>query len=844
MTLTPSTRLGPYEILSPIGAGGMGEVYKARDTRLDRDVAVKVIHPHLAADPQRFARFEQEARAAARLDHPNILVVHDIGTHDGSPYLVTELLEGESLRAKLGGPLPPRTAVDYLVQAARGLAAAHAHGIVHRDVKPENLFVTKDGRIKLLDFGIAKLRPSAAPDTESPTEAATQPGLVVGTVAYMAPEQIRGEPVDARADVFSLGIVFHEMLAGRHPFARETGAETMTAILREEPADLASTAPPIPLVLEKIVCHCLEKDPSVRMQSARDVVFALETLSDLARAEPAGRPTPVATGWFRRHWAVLAGSVLVVAILAIVAVFAPRLLRPIPTAPIVGGTPSVLALPCKVFGAPEVAFLTDAVPQTMSTLLAQVEGLDTKAPPTSLEVEKVKGDLARLAELYRVSSFIVTSITTAPGRYALNVQLIDATTRKVRWGQQYAGPRDDYNDLARQAAEGIRLAVRPAASRVPAVTVSSEAELAFREGTFFSNRYNNRHDQSDFDLALAAFQRAFALAPGLADAAGEIAMLYVYRFESGTMPARETTPAVERWASRALAISSCSVSGLEASSAVELQRPVQSTRRIVEYGLKAASCGPAAGRAHFALAYGADVGGLTSVAIAAYLEAHRLDPLYAYAPYNAATWLSELGRPDEALRLVDVVLTTEPDMVLALVQRIVTLIDLGRLAEAEASLKPLEARAEKDPQVGMMTPFVRCVLSLAAGDRRAADAALTRVFTLIRGEQGTGLLLSFATGYVVPYLARRGRVAEAVHILERGAAVGAVIPYEFLMRNRDLASARGDPRLAGILARSKLQFDETRRTFEQARARGELPTYLHKPLDGLAQFLKENKDRH
>src|SRR5512143_185326 len=196
-----ATRLGPYEVVAPLGAGGMGEVYRARDTRLGRDVALKVVHPGLASDPDRLSRFEKEARAAAQLDHPHILVVHDVGTHGRSPFIVSELLQGESLREKLGAPLPPKKAVDYAVQIAYGLAAAHEKGIVHRDIKPENVFVTKDGHVKILDFGIAKLLPSfeaSGVDTETPTENATQPGTALGTVAYMSPEQIRGRPLDAR----------------------------------------------------------------------------------------------------------------------------------------------------------------------------------------------------------------------------------------------------------------------------------------------------------------------------------------------------------------------------------------------------------------------------------------------------------------------------------------------------------------------------------------------------------------------------------------------------------------------------------------------------------------------
>src|SRR5712692_2591655 len=219
MSLIPGVRLGPYEVLAPLGAGGMGEVWKARDARLGREVAIKVLPPSYSRDPDRLRRFEQEAKAAGLLNHPNITAVHDIGMHEGAPYIVTELLEGETLRERLAaGPLPQRKALDFAGQIAQGLAAAHEKGIVHRDLKPENLFVTKDGRVKILDFGLAKLeRPDSegAGQTNMPTEAAgTEPGVLLGTLGYMSPEQVRGRPADPRSDIFAFGAILYEMLSG------------------------------------------------------------------------------------------------------------------------------------------------------------------------------------------------------------------------------------------------------------------------------------------------------------------------------------------------------------------------------------------------------------------------------------------------------------------------------------------------------------------------------------------------------------------------------------------------------------------------------------------------------
>ena len=299
MSLSLGTRLGPYEIVALLGQGGMGEVYRARDPRLARDVAIKVLRSAVTLDPDRRHRFEQEARAAGGLNHPNIVAVFDIGSEAGAMYVVQELLEGETLRERLRtGPLPLRKALDYAVQAARGLAAAHAKGIIHRDLKPENLFLTKDGRLKILDFGLAKLtvaRSASEEATSAPTEVmGTEPGMVVGTIGYMSPEQVRGQAVDHRSDLFSLGAILFEMLSGHRAFQGASPADTMSAILNEEPADVSSFNPKLPAGLERIIRHALEKNPEERFHSAQDFAFDLESLSSPSSGAPAARPTAVA----------------------------------------------------------------------------------------------------------------------------------------------------------------------------------------------------------------------------------------------------------------------------------------------------------------------------------------------------------------------------------------------------------------------------------------------------------------------------------------------------------------------------------------------------------------------
>ncbi len=266
----------------------MGEVYRVRDARLKREVAVKVLPASFSQDADRLRRFEQEAQAAGGLNHPNITAVYDIGTHDGAPYIVTELLEGETLRSRLSaGALSVRKATDYAIQVAKGLAAAHERGIVHRDLKPENLFLTKDGRVKILDFGLAKLKPEKEEgQTDLQTISATEPGVVLGTMGYMSPEQVRGKPTDRRSDIFAFGAILYEMLSGQRAFRGDTAADTITAILSKEPPDLTQTNKEIHPGLERIVRHCLEKNPEERFDSARDVAFDLEALSEVS-ATPA-----------------------------------------------------------------------------------------------------------------------------------------------------------------------------------------------------------------------------------------------------------------------------------------------------------------------------------------------------------------------------------------------------------------------------------------------------------------------------------------------------------------------------------------------------------------------------
>ena len=321
--LTPGTKLGDYEVKSMIGSGGMGEVYRAHDSRLGRDVAIKVLPSFLSTDSERLRRFDQEARAAAALNHPNILAVFQLGTHEGAPYLVSELLEGETLRAQLKrGRLGVRKSTDYAIQTACGLAAAHEKGIVHRDLKPENLFVTRDGRVKILDFGLAKLMQQHRSERSSPVlNRETVPGVVMGTVGYMSPEQVRGLPADHRTDIFSFGVILYEMLSGNRAFQGPTSADTISAILNVEPPSISQVTTNIPPALQRVVHRCLEKSPEQRFHSASDLAFALETLSESSGYKSGAGSgasiasgSPVLTPVKKLKWA-MAASIIVVGLI-------------------------------------------------------------------------------------------------------------------------------------------------------------------------------------------------------------------------------------------------------------------------------------------------------------------------------------------------------------------------------------------------------------------------------------------------------------------------------------------------------------------------------------------------
>jgi serine/threonine protein kinase/tetratricopeptide (TPR) repeat protein len=539
MSLAPGTRLGPYEIVAPLGAGGMGEVYRARDSKLKREVAIKVLPDAFAKDAQARARFEREALAVAALSHPNILSIYDFGSDGGIAYAVMELLEGETLRAKLAaGPPSQKLAMDYALQIAKGLSAAHQKGVVHRDLKPENVFVDKDGHVKILDFGLAKrTAPEAADDvTSAPTGSApTGPGTVMGTLGYMSPEQARGRDVDHRSDIFSFGAMLYELLSGAKAFKRDSAADTMAAILNEEPPALSESGRSIPLALEQIIKHCLEKSAGQRFQSARDVVFALETLSSPLPSTPIPSPNPPRVGWpARRLWLAVAVATLVVSSLLV--------WRAVRTPTAKGGKAArIVVLPFENLGSPEDTYLAAGLTEEVISRLANVQGLSVISRTTAIGYDRKGKTIAQIGADLGVAFVLEGTVQCErqPGRESrvrITPQLIQVADDSHLWADRYDRVLADIFAIQSEVAEsvvsamGVKLLPREKTALKAASTNDMEAYGFYLRGLEFISRSTSKEDQEG---ALRMFQAAVDRDPRFTQALARLARTYagLYHFQ-------------------------------------------------------------------------------------------------------------------------------------------------------------------------------------------------------------------------------------------------------------------------------------------------------------------------
>ena len=483
MPLSPGTKFGCYEILAPLGAGGMGQVYLARDSRLEREVAIKVLFEDLAKDDAARARFEREAKAVAALNHPNILAIHGFGEENGVAYAVMELLEGETLRARLGRGVPAwQSSVEITIAVAEGLAAAHAKSIVHRDLKPENIFLTADGRVKILDFGLATLAQTESLSEETAALTLTQPGMVLGTVAYMSPEQARGMQAGPTSDIFSLGCMLYEMLTGTRAFARATTADTMSAILNEAPARITGTNRQIPQELEQVVWHCLEKTPAARFQSARDLAFSLRSIgSKSSTAAP--------------------GCLDVIESLAVM--------------PFVNAG-----------GNPDTEYLSDGIAESLINILAQVPNLRVVPRSKAFRYKGRDVDPEQAGRELKVSALLTGRVFVRGDTLSVQAELVDVARDCQLWGERFQSKAADIftveEEIARQIADKLRVKlVGQGGERIlQRHTEDTEAYHLYLRGRFhwFKRTGGDLHKAIEYFEGAIEKDPAYALAyAGLAD---------------------------------------------------------------------------------------------------------------------------------------------------------------------------------------------------------------------------------------------------------------------------------------------------------------------------------------
>jgi len=801
--------LSHYTLVEKIGVGGMGEVYRARDTRLRRDVALKVLPAGLMSDRKARQRLRREALALSRISHPNIAVIHDLDADRGVDFLVMEFVPGQTLAAMIGEqPLPDGVVLAIGAQVAAALAEAHRAGVVHRDLKPVNIIVTPAKVAKVLDFGLAIL----LRQDEETTQSQDLSSAFAGTLPYMAPEQLRGEAVDARTDIYAFGAVLYAMTTGRRPFSASTRISLMQSMLEGEPTPPSKHNPRIAPLLEAVIVKCLDRAPDRRYQSVREIEIDLERLrSPSPSAAPPRASSRSARARSRRPKQRVAAS---------------------PTA--TGGRLSIVAMPAKVFGSEADAFLTDAIANSLSTHLAQVDGLEMKVPPSKVDVERVGNDFVKIAAAYRANRCLLSSASIEEGRLVLDVQVVDPRARQVMWSREFEGDRSHYVALVREAADGVRAALRPDSGPPAAAGASatdSEGELLMQRGLYYAHLYGSRRRSGDFDRAIDAFNAALAAGPRSARAAAEIAALHLARLTAG-VSMFEVAPVAERFARQALEIDPRCAKAWAVLSRVQAEGRPEGHRQKLAYALKAASFGP---RDAFAHAMLSRVLALDSyeLALSASSMASDLDPLTLDSPLFQGLAHAMMGRADQAMERVDRALDLEPDLPFGLLVKALVLTTIGRAAEAFHLVEPLERLAGERRLDASWVRFSRDLAAFAVAfdthDVAAADDLAVRLLATARGEHPFPRW-QYTTQGVAPQLARAGRCEAAMQLLLLRTEAGLPDALDYLLSCPDLAPLRGDERFLVPLRAARGRFDETLSMLEEARQREELPAYLHSAL--------------
>jgi TolB-like protein/Tfp pilus assembly protein PilF len=788
--------LGHYQIVEKIGEGGMGEVYRARDERLGRDVAIKVLPAEFAADPERLKRFEREARATAALAHANILAVHDVGTHDGVPYLVEELLEGESLRERLGrGSLTQAEVLRIAGEIAKGLAVAHEKGIVHRDLKPGNVFLTRDGTVKILDFGLAKLVPTV-PSSEAETlsqsaTGTTALGGVLGTAAYMAPEQARGRPVDQRADVFAFGVVLYEMLTGERPFRGATGTDVLAAILKDEPAALPAT---VPQPAAEVVARCLAKDPDRRYQRAGEIRAALEAVqSQTVLPQPswlAARP--------RRRW-LLAAAVAVAAIVAAVGLgpggVGRRLLGP------AGGGRSIrmAVLPfANLSGEPEQEYLSDGLTQEMIAQLGRLhpESLSVIARTSVMRYKKTDTPIDQIGRELGVDYVLEGSAQKEGVRVRVSAELIQVKDQTQLWADSFeremSGILALQSEVARKVAESLVLKLLPAeqARLAGARQVNPEAYEAYLKGS----QHWIRMTRADLDAAEGYFNLALEKDPDFAPAYAGLARVWRVRNQFGYAPLGEAAPKAKEAARKAISLDDTLADAHYALGAVgvwddwDLAAGQLEFKRAIE--LDPNNPNGVATYSHFLAITGHVDEAMTEID-----RALRLDPFNVSVHAFRAFDLLFARRFDEALAQAQQALAMEPGQPGAIQAQYMALIAKRRYEQALPGIKEFYMQIYDLPDLDAVMTEGFSEGGFEGAMRRAADALSVLADKVEVRPIDVADLYLFA-----------GDMGRALDWLENGyEARDPAMPYICVTPEYD--SLRTDPRFQDLLRRMNFPED-------------------------------------
>jgi TolB-like protein len=729
--LTAATRVGPYEVVSLLGTGGMAEVYRARDTRLGREVAVKVMSEALGGDGPLRERFEREAKLAGSLNHPNIVALYDVGFQDGKPYFVTELLEGQTLRERLAqGPIPVAKALEWAGQMAQALAAAHERGIVHRDLKPENIFVTRDGQVKLLDFGIAKLveavnqgAPHGLLDSTVASAGSTGTGMVLGTPGYMSPEQVRGDAVDARTDFFSLGAVLYEMLSGKRAFPAGSVVESGYAILHNEVEALPAS---VPGPVAQVVGRCLEKDAGRRFHSARDLAFHLELLRTPTGLATAAMP-PGSLQRGRGRWLLAIPVAVFLIVLGLR--FGPPLLakRGGATAdmgPKAGNaTPSIAVLPfVNLSSDKEQEYFSDGISEELLDALAKVKGLRVAGRTSSFHFKGKNEDLRTIAETLGVANILEGSVRKQGNRVRITAQLIQASDGFHLWSNTFEGELTDVFELQERIARAITDQLKVVLQGdqrtrlVPVATSNPEAYALYLQATAIFNR----RDGKRFLDGIEMLEQAIRLDPGYARAWSRLATLKVLLPVYVVREFKSAPLAAEQAAERAIALDPSLAEPYAVLGLVRFSR-----REFL------------AGRD-------------------AFHHALELEPDDVTANLWSGTSLLNTGYVARGTQVLDRLLTIDPILPNALLWRGLAAFDQGDTAMAERLL----VRAQ---DLGLAHVGVGLALTAdARGDKPEAVRQMTRAFEVFGTELPQGSAETIARGMFGDEQTR----AKAVALLE------------------------------------------------------------------------------